>query len=227
VDVSLFFHKRPHEVKEKSFKRFNKWSKGYDRSVLQFLVFGQSHDMFLKNMIQDKRPFKLLDVGCGTGELALRLKKDKKDIKVSGLDLSSDMINIAKAKAKLNKSKGIEFKVGDAEHMPYEDNSFDYVTCSHSFHHYPHKKKVMREMFRVLKSNGTVMIIDGCKDGLLGKVIFDFFVTKHEVHVHHLHSKQFRRLLTSVGFDNIVQTTFNSFIPLLFIKGVADKEVTC
>ena len=227
MDISLFFHRRPHEVKAKSSKRFNKWSRGYDRNILQFLVFRQSHDMFLKNIIHDNSVSRLLDVGCGTGEFALKLKKHKKDVSIFGIDISTDMINIAKAKAKFNGNSDIDFRVGDVDHMPYSDNYFDCITCAHSFHHYPHKKRAMREMFRVLKNNGKIMIIDGCKDKLLGKFIFDFVIKKHEVEVHHLHSNQFRRLLAGAGFNNIIQTTFNPMIPLLFTKAVASKEVAC
>lgn len=224
MDISLFFHKRKQEVKEKSSKRFNAWSQKYDRSILQLLVFSRSHDMFVKNIAGDDSAMRILDVGCGTGELAMRLKQQKKGSMVSGIDLSADMINIAKAKAKSNGSGDIDFRIGDVEHMPYEDSYFDCVTCAHSFHHYPHKKKALREMFRVLKNNGKVMIIDGYKDGVLGRFIFDFIIKKHEIDVHHLHSNQFRRLLTSVGFNNIVQKTFNPIIPLLFTKGVASKR---
>ena len=86
------------------------------------------------------------------------------------------MINIAKSKSEDFSSAKVEFKIGDAENIPYENNQFDCITCAHSFHHYPHKKKAIREMFRVLKPNGKLMIIDGCKDRLLGKVIFDFII---------------------------------------------------
>ncbi len=181
--------------------------------------------MFVKNIIHDEGISRVLDVGCGTGELALRLKRTKKEIGVFGVDISGDMVNIAKVKAKFNGHEDIKFKVGDVGNMPYEDNYFDCITCAHSFHHYPLKKKAMREMFRVLKNNGKVMIIDGYKDNLWGRFIFDFIVKRHEGDVHHLHSGQFRRLLTKTGFRNIVQVTFNPFIPLLLTKGVTSKEV--
>ena len=161
MDISLFFHKRPHEIKERSSKRFNKWSLKYDKSILQFFVFRRSHDVFFENIVQDHAAQRILDVGCGTGEFAVKLKKQKKDARVFGIDISSDMINIAKAKAKVNANMDIDFRVGDVDHMPYEDNYFDYIACAHSFHHYPHKKKAMREMSRVLRNNGKVMIIDG------------------------------------------------------------------
>ena len=222
MNISLSFIKRPHEVKDKSFKRFNEWSKKYDRSILQFLVFSKSHNMFIRHIIQDNRIFRVLDIGCGTGEFALRLKGFKKDVNIFGIDISTEMIKIAKEKTKFNHD--IDFKVGDVEDMPYDNNYFDYITCAHSFHHYPNKRKAVREMFRVLKDDGKVMIIDGYKDTLLGKFIFDFIIKKHEVNVHHLHSVQFQRIMKRIGFKDIVQTVFNPLIPLLFTKGVADKK---
>ena len=135
------------------------------------------------------------------------------------------MIKVAKAKAKFDRD--IDFRIGDVENMPFENNYFDYITCAHSFHHYPHKKKAIHEMFRVLNNKGNVMIIDGCKDGLIGKVIFDFFVKKHEGDVHHLHSIQFQRILREIGFSNIYQEIFNLFIPLLLTKATAKKEAAC
>jgi len=219
TELSIF--KKTHDIKNKSFKRFNEWSKKYDKSVLQRLVFRRSHDMFMEGLLNDKRPFRILDIGCGTGEFALKLKEQRQDIRFAGVDISTEMINVAKKK--FQSDNNVEFHVSDAEHMPYENNTFDYITCSHSFHHYPNKRKAIREMFRVLKNDGKVMIIDGYKDTPRGVFIFDFIVRRHEVNVHHLHSKQFRRIMNRTGFRNIDQKVFNPFIPLLFTMGVAKK----
>lgn len=225
MNISLSFVKRPHDVKDKSVKRFDEWSRKYDKSILQGLVFRNSHDMFIKHIVQHNNTFRILDIGCGTGEFALKLKEHGKDINIFGIDISTEMIQIAKAKTKINRN--IDFRVGDVEKMPYDNNYFDYITCAHSFHHYPNKRKAIREMFRVLKGNGKAMIIDGYKDGIVGRVIFDFIIKKHEVNVHHLHSLQFQRIMKKTGFTNIIQTVFNPFIPLLFTKGVANKESAC
>lgn len=219
MDISASFMKKAQDIKDKSSKRFDEWSKKYDRSLLQFLIFRRSHNMFISNMMHDARKIRILDVGCGTGEFAMKLKDYKKNASVYGLDISPHMINTAKAKFKGE----IDFKIGDVEKMPYEDNFFDYLTCSHSFHHYPHKKRAVREMFRILKPKGKIMIVDGCKDSLLGKVIFDVIVAAHEKDVHHLHSSQFTRILEEGGFRNITQEIFNPCIPLLFTMGVATK----
>lgn len=222
MDISASFMKQAQKIKDTSSKRFDGWSKKYDRSLLQFLIFRRSHNMFISNIIDDTRKIKILDVGCGTGEFAMKLKGYKKDAHVYGLDISPDMIHIARSKF----SGEIDFKIGDVEKMPYEDNSFDYLTCSHSFHHYPHKKRSVREMFRILKPKGKIMIIDGCKDSLLGRVIFDVIVKAHEKDVHHLHSSQFARILEESGFRNITQEIFNPCIPLLFTMGVAKKPAS-
>lgn len=224
MDVSLSFFKKPHKIKKESSHRFNRWSRKYDRSILQFLMFSRSHDLFIENILRERGISRVLDIGCGTGEFAIKLKKYKSSAEIFGIDISEDMINTAKSKPA---AEGIDFRTGDSENIPHDDDYFDCITCAHSFHHYPHKKKAVREMFRVLRNNGTLMIIDGCKDGLLGKVIFDFFVKAHEVNVHHLHSSQFRRIMANAGFENIVQARFNLFIPLLFTKGVAGKEGKC
>ncbi len=212
--------RKARKIKADSSKRFDDWSKKYDRSLLQFLIFRRSHNMFISNIMHDARKIKILDVGCGTGEFAMKLKSYKKDAVVYGLDISTDMIRTAKAKF----TGEIDFRIGDVEHMPYEDNCFDYLTCSHSFHHYPHKKRAVSEMFRILKNKGKIMIIDGCKDSLLGRVIFDVIVAAHEKDVHHLHSSQFTRILEDGGFRHITQEIFNPCIPLLFTMGVAKKS---
>lgn len=222
MDIATSFVKKAHEIKDESTKRFNEWSKKYDKSILQSLVFRNSHDVMIRDIINDSRPLKILDIGCGTGEFALKLRKHKKDSNIFGIDISVDMVNVAKAKTKFDKD--VDFRIGDVEKMPYDNNYFDCITCAHSFHHYPNKGKAIGEMFRVLKNDGKAMIIDGYKDGFLGKVIFDFIIKKHEGDVHHLHSMQFHRMMKKTGFRNIIQTVFNPFIPLLFTKGVANKK---
>ncbi len=225
MDISVLFNKKPKQVKEKSHKRFNEWSDRYDRSILHFLMFGRSYDMFLRNIVSDYGKKRILDVGCGTGEFALRLKDRRKDLEIYGMDLSNEMIQVARQKVR--PYCHVDFRVGDVEELPYEDNYFDCLTCSHSFHHYPNKKKAVREMYRVLRPEGTIMIIDGCKDNAIGKFIFDFIIKRHEVNVHHLSKVQFRKVLSLNGFKEIDQTIFNPLIPLLLTKGTADKENIC
>lgn len=97
----------------------------------------------------------LLDVGCGTGTF-LSIVSKRFDVKVSGIDISPGMIE----KSREMLGGGADLRVGDSEHLPWNDKSFDVVTCIASFHHYPNPEPVLMEMKRVLKPGGRVIIAD-------------------------------------------------------------------
>ena len=97
----------------------------------------------------------LLDVGCGTGFL-IDILANLRAARYCGVDLSDEMIRVAKGK----RIHGAEFTVGSADKLPYPDGSFDIVTCSQSFHHYPYPEKAMREARRVLKPGGLYILSD-------------------------------------------------------------------
>lgn len=209
------------EIKKKHSIRFDEWSKGYDRSILQYIVFNKSHNVFFREMAPFlKKGTRVLDIGCGTGKFVFRLQKINDGLEIHGVDISKDMIGKARAKSKNDE---IEFKVGDVEELPYEKNYFDIITCSNSFHHYPSQKKAVSEMQRILKDEGKLMVIDGCRDKLLGRIIFGI-VEIVEGDVYHIFEKEFREMLFSMGFDKVVQKRFNPFAPLLFTLGYARKK---
>lgn len=79
----------------------------------------------------------LLDAGCGTGAMLGMFKKDYPNKNYTGIDLSEKMIETAKKKH----PEGIQFITGDCESLPFPNDSFDAVTCSMSFHHYPDPEK--------------------------------------------------------------------------------------
>lgn len=103
----------------------------------------------------DKK-MRILDVGTGTGFLALILAELGHD--VIGIDLSREMINIAKKKVDGLK---IKFVIGDAENLPFNDESFDAVICRHVVWTLPNPQKAVKEWYRVLKDGGKIVMIDG------------------------------------------------------------------
>ncbi|MFH1753042.1 MAG: class I SAM-dependent methyltransferase [Candidatus Omnitrophota bacterium] len=209
------------EIKARHRTRFNEWAKVYDQSILQRVIFNTSHDMFYTVMIpwlKDKST--VLDVGCGTGKFTLRLQKINSNFRIHGVDLSEVMINKAKAKVK---DGSIEFKVGDVESLPYESNTFDVITCSNSFHHYPNQRGALIEMQRVLKDGGKLMIVDGTRDTWWGNIIFSV-VEFVERQVYHMYGNELKDLLHSVGYGRIHQKMFNPIAPLLLTVAEARKE---
>ncbi len=97
-----------------------------------------------------------LDVGCGTGALLSMIAEQRKDIKLFGIDLSEEMIKVARA----NLGEAADLRVSNSEKLPFEDNRFDLITCTFSFHHYPNPKAVLTEMKRVLSQKGKLIIVD-------------------------------------------------------------------
>jgi len=99
-----------------------------------------------------------LDVGTGTGVLALVLAELGHNI--TGIDIADEMVEKAKEKFKNNNLSG-NFIVGDAENLPFEDNSFDVVINRHVVWSLPQPERAMAEWKRVLRSGGKLIIIDG------------------------------------------------------------------
>lgn len=206
---------------ENAKKEFDTWSRSYDRSVLQRIFFRLSHDLIFKHGTFP-RGGRVLDVGCGTGLFAGRIASEHPDVTVTGLDISEGMlVNARKNCASFGDR--IELIQGDAEKLPFEDNSFDVLTCVHSFHHYPHQGRVLSEMFRVLKPDGELLLVDAWRDGPWGYVIFDWIVTTIEGMVHHCSAKEFRTLYQSAGFTGVEQHRGGHVAPFLLTKGCAHK----
>lgn len=139
--------------KEKSKQTFN------DQASIYESTYNGRHAKKLYNSVIEKvdkfNCKNVLDIGCGTGTI-LSLLSINENICLSGVDLSEEMINIAKQRLK----GSIELKIGDSEKLPWEDDTFDAILCTDSFHHYPEPEKVLNEMARVLKANGNLIIGD-------------------------------------------------------------------
>jgi ubiquinone/menaquinone biosynthesis C-methylase UbiE len=102
----------------------------------------------------------LLDLGCGTGA-ASRAASAVTGL-VIGVDLSGEMISRAAELA--SGVENIRFLIADSEQLPFHDGAFTAVLCSNSFHHYPDPSRAVREMARVLASDGRLVIGDACAD---------------------------------------------------------------
>ena len=95
----------------------------------------------------------VLDAGCGEGVLSLLMAA--KGAQVTGVDLSSENIEAARGRAgELNSN--VDFVVGDAEALPFADNSFDLVVSSHVIEHLPDPLQGLREIHRVTRQLATI-----------------------------------------------------------------------
>lgn len=100
----------------------------------------------------------LLDVGCGIGYFTIPAAKLLENNKVIGIDIMSEILEIAKEKA--GGMDNIEFRVSKEYSFPVEDNSVKYVLISNVIHEIEDKTKYFNEVKRVLKDGGYLLIID-------------------------------------------------------------------
>ena len=107
----------------------------------------------LVRFAQFSRGARVLDVACGTGVVALTAARA--GAHASGVDLTPELVARAKENAALMKLE-IDFKVGDAEELPYEDATFDVVLSQFGHMFAPRPDVTVKELFRVLKPGGTL-----------------------------------------------------------------------
>jgi ubiquinone/menaquinone biosynthesis C-methylase UbiE len=108
---------------------------------------------------------RVLEVAPGPGYLAVEIAK-MSDYKVSGLDISHSFIRIASENAR-KAGVSVDFRHGDAAHMPFPDGSFDFVVCRAAFKNFSDPVGAINEMHRVLMAGGQASIIDLRKDASL------------------------------------------------------------
>ena len=139
------------------------WASQYDFFTrLMGLGVDRPNSRMLVEMAKIKPGDKILDVGCGTGNLTLTAKMVAgASGSANGIDASPEMIHVAREKAKRS---GIEavFELGLIEKMPYPDASFDVVISRLVIHHLPDdlKRQGFAEIFRALKPGGRCFLAD-------------------------------------------------------------------
>ncbi|MEW9050961.1 MAG: class I SAM-dependent methyltransferase [Neobacillus sp.] len=100
----------------------------------------------------------LLDVATGGGHTANAFAPLV--AMVTAIDLTSEMLEAAEKYIKGNRHKNVSFIKADAEKLPFEQESYDLVTCRIAPHHFPNVDQFVREVYRVLKRNGQFLLND-------------------------------------------------------------------
>jgi ubiquinone/menaquinone biosynthesis C-methylase UbiE len=106
----------------------------------------------------EARRGKLLDVACGPGVVTAALAPDAES--VAAFDATEQMLEKARARCAKAGLTNVEFRSGDAEHLPFADAQFDGVVTRLAIHHFAEPQRALDEMFRVLRAGGIAVVVD-------------------------------------------------------------------
>ena len=142
-------------------KMFDNISKEYDilNRIISFGIDISWRKKIVK-ILKSRNPSTILDVATGTGDLAIELVKTNAK-KIIGLDISKGMLDVGINKINhKNLNNTIEMVIGDSENLKYDDNFFDAVTVSFGVRNFESLDSGLREIYRVLKTNGSLVILE-------------------------------------------------------------------
>ena len=139
---------------------FESISSEYD--FMNDLMTFKNHSKWKKEIAEIAKyssPKKILDVATGTGDIAINLSKIKGS-KIEGVDVSSNMLKIARKKIDELKIDNIVLKTCEAENLVFEDNHFDIVSIGYGVRNFSNLEKGLSESYRVLKKDGKLIILE-------------------------------------------------------------------
>jgi ubiquinone/menaquinone biosynthesis C-methylase UbiE len=180
--------------------RFDAWAGDYD-SGRWSRWFRALQDIAIRH-VDHGRCRAVLDVGCGTGWAVRTLAERDPEVSARGLDVSPLMIEHARRAA--YGLPNIEFEVGDAQSIPFPDDSFDAVLCTNSFPHYAYPDRAMQEMTRVARSGGMLLVLDSMRDQFLPIRLLDLVNRAFErSHVRYPSGPEMERCFRQAGIVDV------------------------
>lgn len=168
----------------------------------------------------------ILDAGCGVGGTSAYLARKYPDIKFTGITITPSQVKIAKEYLKKNNISNVEIIHGDFTKTQFTDNTFDSIFAIESVGYTENIKDFIDEMYRILKSGGKLIVLDGFRtkeemDSLTKKIYETYLYGQGYQKLDLPHIKNYINLLKKKGFKNIIHKDISDNVVKTQIYGVA------
>ena len=160
-----------------------------------------------------KSAIKILDVATGSGRTLKQLRGTFNKEKITGIDLSGSYLKEASRYIADLNGDLIELIKGNAEELPFEDNSIQAVSCVYLFHELPRtiREKVLKEFFRVLEPKGILVLADSIQisdSPKFTQIMENFYKSFHEPFYCDYIKEDLNAKIEKIGFKNIKSQSF-------------------
>jgi len=205
------------DVWGKSFERESKGNIRRFTSVVGFMPFSLEGFNITTKWIEEKDK-KILEAGCGTGRFCIELARRFPDSDIIGVDISDKALKMAKEGYRLRRLKNISFRKGDIFKLPFKDNFFDVVFNKGVIEHFNNYDDIIREMVRVTKKGGKVIIAVPNKYNIIHPLTY--YVHKNITHTYAygmeimFTPKELMKSFKEAGLKDLKQDGFNIFYRL-------------
>lgn len=184
------------------------------------------------------QPKKILDVATGTADLAIEAARLLRPQSIIGVDISNEMLDLGRKKlSRQNLDEVISLINGDCENLQFESETFDAVTVAFGVRNFENLERGLREMYRVLKTNGVLAILEFSTPTLFPfRQIYNFYFSKILPFIGRITSKdtraysylyesvqafpdksRFESILKGIGFKNVRSQALTLGICTLYI----------
>ncbi len=152
----------------------------------------------LADLLEPDPAWRLLDIATAAGHTAFALAPAVAEVVAT--DLLDEMLEVAGQQAETKGLTNVAFRQADAENLPFDDASFDAVTCRIAPHHFPRPDRFVAEVARVLRPGGRFGLVDNMVDAEAAAFVNDFEKRRDPSHVRALPLEEWLGLVTDAGF---------------------------